>query len=218
MMMPGGAVPLGALGYVSAGVELAEQVAAGALERPAIVVVATGSNCTTAGLLAGFVIAANRGIGFCDRGKPAPPLLVGVRVTPWPVSSRTRILSLARRTSLRLAEWAGDARLACTRGELAHALAIDGDQIGGGYGVGTERGREAVRLWNDHAGHSLETTYSAKAAAAVIARLRDAEKPILYWATKSSARLPVVADSELAWAPRRMQRWLAAAANCAPES
>ena len=38
-------------------------------------------------------LAARLGIGFVDaRGRPAPPDLVSVRVTPWPVTSAFRIV------------------------------------------------------------------------------------------------------------------------------
>jgi 1-aminocyclopropane-1-carboxylate deaminase/D-cysteine desulfhydrase-like pyridoxal-dependent ACC family enzyme len=209
IMAPGGAVPLGALGYVSAGIELAHQVAAGELPRPRSVIVPTGSNCTTAGLLVGLTIAARLGIGLCDRGRPAPPVVVGVRVTPWPVSTRLRILSLAEGASHLLARLAGDERLACDRRELGASFELDKTQIGPGYGIATRAGQGAGALWRDVLDQPLETTYSGKAAAAVIARLRaGVPGPIVYWATKSSAPLPEVRSSEWAWAPRRMRDWL----------
>jgi D-cysteine desulfhydrase len=77
IMVPGGATPHGALGYVSAGIELGMQVERGELPAPRSIVVATGSNCTTAGLLVGLCLAARARIGFS-----VPPTLVGVRVPP----------------------------------------------------------------------------------------------------------------------------------------
>src|SRR5256885_1804915 len=50
----GGSTPLGTLGHVNAALELAEQVAAGALPEPAAVVVPLGSGGTAAGLLLGL--------------------------------------------------------------------------------------------------------------------------------------------------------------------
>jgi hypothetical protein len=64
VMVPGGATPQGALGYVSAALELAAQVQRGELPPPQSIIVATGSNCTTAGLLVGLAIATRMGLGF----------------------------------------------------------------------------------------------------------------------------------------------------------
>jgi D-cysteine desulfhydrase len=204
IMVPGGAIPLGALGYVSAGFELAMQVAAGEMPSPATVVVAIGSNCTSAGLLAGFVLAHRLGLGF-----ERVPRLVAVRVTPWPVTSVTRILGLSVRCSELIASIVGEDRLRLARADLRPHFRLETQHIGDGYGFATNEGREAVALWAAHAGHALETTYSGKAAAHVLMALRRQEPgPLLYWATKSSATLPPVSRGDLAWAPRRMRRWM----------
>ena len=57
IMVPGGATPLGALGYVSAALELAGQVSRGELPAPETIVVGVGSTCTSAGLLVGLRLA-----------------------------------------------------------------------------------------------------------------------------------------------------------------
>ena len=57
---PGASMPLGTLGYVNAGLELAAQVAAGELPEPARIYVALGSGGTTAGLLLGLRLAGLR--------------------------------------------------------------------------------------------------------------------------------------------------------------
>jgi D-cysteine desulfhydrase len=204
IMLPGGAVPLGAVGYVSAALELALQIDAGELPMPRTVIVAVGSNCTSAGLLLGFALASQLGIGFS-----ATPELVSVRVTPWPVTSRFRILSLAVRTSRLLAELCGDSGLVRDARNLGEHLTVIGKYLGSGYGYPTEQGQNAMRLWQAHAGHALETTYSGKSAALVVDRVRNgAPGPILYWSTRSSAPLPAVDERDLAWAPARMRRWM----------
>ncbi len=206
-MVPGGATALGALGYVSGGLELALQVEARELPPPRRVVVATGSNCTTAGLLVGLVLAARLGIGFRGSAGAAPPRLVGVRVTPWPVTSVWRILELAHRASRLLAELASDERLVVERRELRAQLELDGSELGGGYGMATASGREAVALFDEHAGLELETTYSGKSAAALVKPLRgDAGGPILYWSTRTAP--PERRAIALEAAAPRMRRWL----------
>jgi hypothetical protein len=204
IMEPGGAIPIGALGYVSAAFELAEQIANKDLPVPTDIVVAAGSNCTSAGLLVGLSLAAEAKLGF-----GIPPRLTSVRVTPWPVTSPLRILRLAVRTSKLLADLTGDASLRRTRRALAPHFRILTNYIGPGYGFPTAEGREAMALWAEHAGHALETTYSGKSAAAVVDMVRDGSPgPIVYWSTKTSAERPVVNPDDLDWAPKRMRRWM----------
>lgn len=204
VMVPGGATALGALGYVSAAFELAQQVRAGELPAPRVVFVGVGSTCTSAGLLLGFHHAARLGLGFA-----AAPRLVAVRVTPWPVTSPVRIARLAAATSRLLAERTGDASLAVSYRTLRAGLEVDRRFLGRGYGHATDSGREAIRRFALVAGLDLDTTYSAKAGAAVLHAVRERRSgPFVYWATKSTAPLPAVDRRALADAPRSMRRWL----------
>ncbi|MEM9073291.1 MAG: pyridoxal-phosphate dependent enzyme [Myxococcota bacterium] len=200
VMVPGGATPQGALGYISAGLELAHQVAAKEMPAPTTLFVGVGSTCTTAGLLVGVRIAARLGIGWTH-----PPTICAVRVTPWPVTSKTLIVRLARRASTLLAKESGDARAAIDAHELAEGLRVDGTQLGKGYGIPTAAGREAIRLFGEiQEGRrlTLDTTYSAKAAAAVVDAIRDRHAgPLLFWSTKSTAPLPE-------GPPEEAERWL----------
>ena len=207
VMLPGGATPDGALGYVAAALELAEQVENGALEAPRFVVVGIGSTCTTAGLLVGFVHAARLGLGF-----RVPPRVLAVRVTPWPVTSRFRILGLAVRASARLAELAGDPSLRLERSLLSRLLELDGSQLGPGYGYPSASGLASLELFRRHDLFELDTTYSSKAFAG-FAELATSlrEGPLVFWSTKSTAPLPAVTPEDLAGAPARARRWIARA-------
>ncbi len=215
VMVPGGATPEGALGYVSAALEVARQVESGEMPRPETVVIGVGSTCTSAGLLVGFHHAARMGIGFVDRaGRPAPPRLVSVRVTPWPVTAAFRIVSLAARASRLLAALARDATLELSRETLRANLEVDGRFLGTGYGHSTPAGLEAIELFAAHDGLVLDTTYSGKSAAALIARARAGlGGTTLFWSTKSTVPLPDVRDGALDHAPRPMQRYLARCAS-----
>jgi 1-aminocyclopropane-1-carboxylate deaminase/D-cysteine desulfhydrase-like pyridoxal-dependent ACC family enzyme len=204
VMVPGGATPEGALGYVAAALEVGEQVARGEMPAPERIYVGIGSTCTTAGLLVGFAHAARLGLGF-----RTPPLVVAVRVTPWPVTGRFRILSLAVGASALLARLAGDPTLALTRGELSGGLALDGAQLGPGYGKPSEPGLAALSLFRKHGLFELDTTYSSKAAAGFLAGARQANGPSLFWSTKSTRPLPSIEAAELAKAPRVARRWIA---------
>lgn len=186
VMVPGGATPRGALGYVNGALELAQQVAAGALPEPRTIVLGVGSTCTTAGLLVGVHAASRLGLAF-----RAPPTIHAVRVTPWPVTSTHRVVALAVRASRLLAALAGDARLAFDTRTLARSLYVDGSQLGRGYGHATEAGRDAISRFTAIEGLTLDTTYSGKAAAGLLALARSgARGPLLFWSTKSTAPLP----------------------------
>jgi 1-aminocyclopropane-1-carboxylate deaminase/D-cysteine desulfhydrase-like pyridoxal-dependent ACC family enzyme len=203
VMVPGGATPDGALGYVSAALELAAQVSAGAAPTPARIYVGTGSTCTAAGLLVGLWLAARRGI------LGARPLVCAVRVTPWPVTAAWRIVSLAARTARRLAELTGEA--AAGRAELAAGLRVVAGFLGRGYGYATEAGARATETFARVGGPPLDPVYTAKSAAGMLAQIGAGPGPVFYWATKSSRALPPPDGDALAAAPRAMARWLARA-------
>jgi D-cysteine desulfhydrase len=211
VMVPGGATPEGAVGYVAAAFELARQVARAELPKPDRVVIGVGSTCTSAGLLVGFTLAARLGIGFTDtRGRPTPPHLVSVRVTPWPVTSAFRIVGLAVRTSRLLSALTGDATLTLEARDLRSRLSVDGRFLGRGYGHPSETGLRAIRTFHDVGGPELDTTYGGKSAACFLDILaRRIPGVTLYWATKSTAPLPEVVASDK-W-PRKVRTWVARA-------
>lgn len=211
VMVPGGATPLGALGYVSAGLELGRQVAAGEIPAPRRIIVAVGSTCTSAGLLVGLSLAAHFRVGF----EPATlPRLTSVRVSPWPVTSRLRILALAARTAHFLRELAGSEVPRLDSATLGARFEVDGRYLGPGYGEPSAAGRQAEALWQSLGLPALDGTYSAKAAARVLVGLRAREAgPVLFWSTKSSVPLPAAGGTKAALdsAPLRIRAWLARA-------
>lgn len=220
IMPPGGAIPRGCLGFLSGALELGEQIQAGLLPAPAEVVLALGSTCSSAGLLVGLRVAARMGLGLGASGKGKPPLLVAVRVTPWPVTSPLRVVHLAAR----LADWlhglTADPLFRMRRSELAQGLEVDPGYLGRGYGQPTPAGRRAIALLQPFSA-ALDTTYSAKSAAALHDRISQRRPCVrVFWSTKSGAPLPEVSSARLARAPARMLNWLergpALAAEAAP--
>lgn len=201
VMPPGAATPVGAVGALSAGIELAMQVAAGAAPPIDQIIVPAGSTCTSAGLLAGVQLAAACGIG------PArPPTVIGVRVTPWPVTARSRIAWLAHATLRRLEALVGlPARIELPA--LWRGLQLDGRFQGLGYGHPSAVGLAAAATLAAAGAPPLDDVYASKAGAALLAR-RDAGVTVL-WATKSSAPLPQPSVADLARLPPALQRWLA---------
>ena len=198
VMPPGGATTIGTFGALAAAFELAEQVGAGALPPPARIVLAVGSTCTTAGLLAGLALARSTGAW-----RWPVPIVHGVRVTPWPVTSRVRTAHLAAKTLDRVAALGGP-RVAIGLRGLVAGLVIDGRELGPGYGKPTERAIAAAA--NLAHGPRLDGVYSAKAAAALLRLHRAGVGPLLFWASKSTARLPV--PDSLRGVPRPYFDWL----------
>ena len=148
----GGSSPLGAVGYVEGGLEIAAQVKAGAMPEPAHVVTAVGSGGTAAGLALGLRLAG-----------------LGTRVTGVVVNDTLRLDSAALR------KLAGrTAKLLAERGASAAAEARDlrlesvADWLGSGYGHPTGES-ERARTLAAGTGLGLDPVYTAKAMAATLA-------------------------------------------------
>lgn len=202
VMPPGGATPIGTFGAMAAAFELADQIAARLAPPPRRIVLAVGSTCTTAGLLAGFALAHALGVW-----RWPVPIVHGVRVTPWPVTSRVRIVDLARRTLARV-ERLGGPRVAIGLSELASRLVIDGRELGRGYGHPTPRSDAAMRAIADPPAPRLDGVYAGKAAAALLRLHRAGIGPLIFWASKATATFAPPPDEALRHAPLAITRWL----------
>lgn len=205
VMPPGGAVPPGSFGHVSAALEVAQQVKAGVMPAPAHIVVAVGSTCTTAGLVAGLALAKHLGLWNGDL-----PHVHAVPVTPWPVTAKFRIVGLARRTLIELAKQGGPA---VDHSALGALLTVRRGYLGRGYGQPTRDGLAAAEAFARHGGPPLDTTYANKSGAALLALQKRLQGPILFWSTKSSVPLPPDVPQKLQQAPAFVRRWLARCAG-----
>jgi 1-aminocyclopropane-1-carboxylate deaminase/D-cysteine desulfhydrase-like pyridoxal-dependent ACC family enzyme len=218
VMPPGAATPLGALGHAGAALELAYQLEERGAEIDTIVL-PVGSTCTTVGLLLGTALA--HGIGVL----PTMPTIAAVRVTPWPVTDANRIAWMAVRSAWLLRRHFEEAGLkpvsiAGATGEIANdfksfrrRIEIVGDELGPGYGVPTVDAWRALSEFL-HCGIRLDTTYSAKAAAHLLKRVKRVNRVepraerVVFWATKSSVSLPDVDPTRLAGLPHALRSWL----------
>ena len=195
LVWPGGSNPVGTLGYVSGALELAEQVRRGQCPEPDLVVVAVGSGGTAAGLLVGFRLA-----GLATR-------ILAVRVTDRIFASAASVARLARRTARRIVAAGGpDAGSLRARDlEVAHGF------FGGAYGRPTPEAERALALLRDREGIVLETTYTAKALAALLARAGAlGGRKVLFWNTFSSAPTAALARAPASALPPRLARLFAA--------
>ena len=143
----GGANALGALGYVRAAYELAEQCAAQGVS-PDAVVLATGSCGTHAGLLAGV-----HALGL-------PWRVEGFTVSRSVEEVQERVYALAQ---------AALERLGLPQSIARQEVIVHDGFIGPGYGIPTAEGAEAIRLAARYEGIFLDPTYTGKALAGLIA-------------------------------------------------
>ncbi len=180
--------PESLLGYVAAGLELAQQVALKACPAPTRIVLPIGSAATSAGILAGLSLARKLGVSS------AAPTLSSVRIAAWPLSRRGRVLALAVKVLARVAELCGDASLGLGKRDLLPVSVIT-DQLGRGYPHPTPAGTAARAAFAAAGLALLDDTYAAKAAAHLLASIAHDSGPVLFWCTKSSAPLPAPSAS-----------------------
>ncbi|BBG04270.1 MULTISPECIES: 1-aminocyclopropane-1-carboxylate deaminase/D-cysteine desulfhydrase [Pseudonocardia] len=157
----GGSTALGARGFARAAAELADQVGAGLLPAPGLIVIALGSGGSAAGLLAGL---AATGLGA---------RLLGVSVSRPPAEAD----AVVRRLAAECAAGTGRPAPGPERWEVV-------DARGAGFGIASDTERAAAGLGLRTEGLLLDDTYGAKAFAEAVRRLRAGiEGPVLYWHT-----------------------------------
>ena len=169
-------------GYVAAGLELAQQIAQKQCPAPTRLVLPIGSAASSAGILAGLSLGRKMGLN-------GAVVLEAVRIAAWPLSRRARVVSLAVKALARLSELTGDASLQLGERELL-PISVVTDQLGRGYPFATPAGVAARAAFAGAGFAILDDTYSGKAAAHLLATVRQDRGPVLFWCTKSSAPLP----------------------------
>jgi 1-aminocyclopropane-1-carboxylate deaminase/D-cysteine desulfhydrase-like pyridoxal-dependent ACC family enzyme len=169
----GGTVPRGTIGFVNAAFELAAQIERGDLPKPDVVYVPLGSMGTASGLA----------LGFAALGLPI--LVIGVCVVPANIANRTLTRLAIENAAFLLGEFSSTfSNLALER----VALNLRDGFLGDGYAEPTVETREAIDLAAAY-GLCLETTYTGKALAALVADARAgklSDKTVLFWNTYSS--------------------------------
>lgn len=185
---PGGTTPLGTLGFVSAGLEIAEDVRASRMPAPKRIYVALGLGGSAAGL----------GIGCALGGLKTE--IVGVRAST-PTTVTPERLRAIHDDTIAFAR-ARDASIRAVRFDETN-VRIDGRFVGGGYGVPTPAGDDAIARARANERWELDPVYTGKALAAL---LEDASKApatdtVLFWNTMSSR--PVGAAA----VPAAFERW-----------
>lgn len=168
----GGSSPVGTLGWVRAGLELAEQVARGDLPPPRRVFVPLGTAGTVVGAALGVRLGGLRTV------------VVAVRVVPVEWLRREEVARLGEQVASLLELGSFTAR------DLA--IEFDDAALGAGYGEATPQGLAAIER-GKAAGLRLEPTYTGKTLAAALDGAPH-EGPDLYWQTHSTVPLSSLLD------------------------
>lgn len=178
----GGSSPLGALGYVDAGLEFATQVRREEVSPPQMIFVAAGTCGTMAGLVLGLRLS-----GLSTR-------VVGVQVAPSAFANSKAVLRLARK-ALKLMQRL-DRSVPHVQLNLAD-FPIERGHYGPGYGHSTPASREAIRFMGESEEIFLDPTYTGKTFGALLARVKSQpeEGPVLFWNTLNSVDLTPKAQS-----------------------
>ncbi|HSF91054.1 MAG TPA: D-cysteine desulfhydrase family protein, partial [Paracoccaceae bacterium] len=146
----GGSNPTGALGYVNCAFELLNQANNSGMKIDHIVT-ATGSAGTQAGLI----------VGLKAMNAQIPLLGIGVRAPK--VKQEENVYNLACKTA---------EKLGCPGVVAREDVVANTDYVGEGYGIPTESGIEAIKMFAELEAILLDPVYSAKGAAGFIDLIR----------------------------------------------
>lgn len=177
----GGTCWLGVVGFVNAGLELAQQVAEGIIERPDRIYIACGTAGSAAGLALGIAAAKMEST------------VHAVQVADNPFASETKMRKLMTKTRVLLNR--ADSSFVA---EHADKCVVWRDEfLAGGYARSNEATVAAVDIASRQLDLALETTYTGKAMAAMLHDLQAAGSDgarYLFWNTCNARPLPVSAD------------------------
>jgi L-cysteate sulfo-lyase len=159
----GASTPLGALAFALAVAELVDQIPA-----PEVIVHSTSSGGTQAGLVAGCRLL----------GLPTRVIGVSADDSSSSLGAHVRTIVSGVADLLELDQAALDS---------GTAIEVDDGFVGGGYGVPTDASREAIELTARTEAIFLDPTYTAKAMAGLIARVRQRSlvegQTVVFWHT-----------------------------------
>lgn len=158
----GGTNAVGALGFVYAALELAEQI------QPDVIYVPMGTGGTLAGLLTGFLLTDIR------------PRIEAIRVVERSFRDETHVKALCDE----LCE-----KLGIELRVQMDDIIIRDEFFGEGYGIPTPAGQQAVEDFHTFEGVIMENTYTGKTVAALLHDLRAGVldgQTVLYWNTLNS--------------------------------
>jgi 1-aminocyclopropane-1-carboxylate deaminase/D-cysteine desulfhydrase-like pyridoxal-dependent ACC family enzyme len=155
----GASTSLGALGYVRAAIEIHEQLPM-TRDRDVHLFLSSSSGGTLAGLMAGFALLDRPDLNIIAVSADTPA---------------EELLDTARDLAI-----GAMVRVGRSERELEPILPrveVRDDQVGDGYGIPTEASDEALDLFARSEGILLDPTYTSKAAAGMVAAVREGRFP-----------------------------------------
>ncbi len=196
----GGSNWLGATGFVAAALEIAAQFEAAGSPPPDFIYLAAGSMGTVIGLSLGLAVA-----GLATR-------IVAPRVVPFGATAAERMKELVAEANHKLNSLDAGFPVVSDPGgnvEIRHEF------LGTGYAEATPEALEAVALMQELQHLKLETTYTGKAFAGVVADGRTgrlAGRRVVFWNTYNSAPYPPGLENiDLSALPAELRGYLAQA-------
>jgi D-cysteine desulfhydrase len=177
----GGTCWLGSVGFVNAGLELARQIAAGAIARPNRIYIACGTTGSAAGLALGIAAAG------------IDSTVHTVQVADNPFANEQKMRNLISKTLFILNRYDPSFQA----DGWSERIVWRDEFLAGGYARTNEATEEAARIAADQLGIALETTYTAKALTAMLHDLETgggATGQCLFWNTYHSRPLLVPAE------------------------
>lgn len=178
----GGSSWLGNIGFVAAGLELAEQIGKGEIPLPDRIYVGTGTMGTAVGIALGLASA------------DLYPEIHAIRVSHTSICNEAAVKKLLRKTvaMMRRLDPAVPAELAGrTSIHMRHEF------FGPGYAHSTPATDTAIRFARDNLDLELEPTYTGKTMAALLADFANPEsagRSVLYWHTYNSVEYQLPSD------------------------
>ena len=166
LVPPGSTSPLSSLGFVSAALELKDQIEREHIPKPDFIIIPAGTLGSCVGLAAGLSILKidSQVLGISVVGK----ILANSITAGYLLKNLFKILGLKpQKTNLKIVS----------------------DFVGKGYGYETEDGEKAKRLFFNEEGITLDSTYTAKAASAIFNLPEIKNKKILFWHTLNSNKI-----------------------------
>ncbi len=193
----GGSSPLGTLGFVAAGFEIAAQLADLGLEESARIYLACGTMGSVAGLLLGLYLA------------DSDATVVGVPILPQERVTAPAVGALCKAAHQEMQQ--RDANVpSCP--DLLSRLEFRSAFFGTGYAEATPEGLEAMQLARDLADLKVETTYTAKALACLIADARSGRlagcTPVFWQTWNSQPKPPGLTQVDVARLPGALRKYL----------
>ena len=183
-LVMGASNSVGAIGFINAGLELAEQIKKGDIPEPDKIFIAVGSMGMVIGLFIGLELAGLK------------TKIMGISVSDIKYNSSKQLRNLTRKTLKRLRKI--DKSIPDVSKRLFERLYIDRTFFGGEYGRSTYEGLEAIEIAKND-GIELDPVYTGKAFSAMVDYCRKnpnaKNETILYWHSKNSVDLSSIYNS-----------------------